>query len=391
MSRHAQPWYRSDRKIWCVTINGIRHKLGPNKKKAFERFHELMRQPSREKVVAEAVASILDPFLDWVERNRSAATFEWYRCRLQSFVERYPELTIDQLRPYHVEQWAGAPHLAVTSRRNLMRSVKRAMKWAVSQGYLEKSPIEHMEVPGGQAREVYIPPDEFSTLLDYVIDPNFADLLVVTYECGCRPQESLRVEARHVDLARYRWVFPPSEAKTKSMPRIVYLSERAAAITAGLVSKHPAAPLFRNRRDHAWTKDAIGCAFDRLQVRMAKIAMKAQGIVIDEREVVEFSKTLAKCRIVHGVQEEKPRAELLAEARRKLTQRTARTLAPHYSLYALRHSWATNALRNGVDSLTVAILMGHRDPSTLARTYQHLSHNPGHLLAEARRASVALG
>jgi hypothetical protein len=174
MSRRAQPWYRSDRKIWCVTINGTRHKLGPNKKKAFERFHELMRQPSREKVVADAVASFLDPFLDWVERNRSAATFEWYRCRLQSFVERYPDLTVEQLRPYHVEQWAGAPHLAVTSRRNLMRSVKRAMKWAVSQGYLEKSPIEHMEVPGGQAREVYIPPDEFSTLLDYVIDPNFA-------------------------------------------------------------------------------------------------------------------------------------------------------------------------------------------------------------------------
>ena len=84
--------------------------------------------------------------------------------------------------------------------------------------------------------------------------------------------------------------------------------------------------------------------------------------------------------------QDKPKAELLAEARRKLTQKATRSLAPRYSLYGLRHSWATNALKNGIDALTVAILMGHRDPSTLARTYQHLSHNPEHMLSEARRA-----
>jgi integrase len=119
-------------------------------------------------------------------------------------VEKHPQLTIEELGPHHVEKWAGRPHLAQTSRRNLMRAVKRALKWAVAQGYLESSPIEHMEVPGGQAREVYVRPEEFNQLLDYVVDPGFADLLAVTYECGCRPQESLRVEARHVDLAK-RW------------------------------------------------------------------------------------------------------------------------------------------------------------------------------------------
>jgi integrase len=249
-----------------VTINGCRHNLGPRKKEAFERFHALMRQPSRQKVVVESVAAVMDPFLDWVERNRSAATYEWYRYRLQNFIERYPDLTVDQLRPHHVEQWAGLPHLAQTSHRNLMRAVKRALKWAVAQGYLESSPIAYMEVPGGQAREVYVTPEEFNKLLDYVVDPGFADLLTITYEIGCRPQESLRVEARHVDLQHKRWIFPPSESKTKSMPRVVYLSERAAAITARLAKQYPAGPLFRNKNGRTWTKDAIGCAFDRLQV-----------------------------------------------------------------------------------------------------------------------------
>ena len=78
---------------------------------------------------------------------------------------------------------------------------------------------------------------------------------------------------------------------------------------------------------------------------------------------------------------------LWAEAKRKLTNRRAAKLAPRYSLYALRHSWATNALQRGLDSLTVAILTGHEDPSTLARVYQHLSHNPEQMLKQARKAA----
>ena len=69
-----------------------------------------------------------------------------------------------------------------------------------------------------------------------------------------------------------------------------------------------------------------------------------------------------------------------------MTYRLACSLMPNYSLYALRHSWATHALQRGVDSLTVAILMGHQDPSMLARVYQHLSLNPSHLLEQARKA-----
>ena len=37
----------------------------------------------------------------------------------------------------------------------------------------------------------------------------------------------------------------------------------------------------------------------------------------------------------------------------------------------------TGACSGGPMHLTVAILMGHSDPSTLAKVYQHLAHNPG--------------
>jgi hypothetical protein len=36
--------------------------------------------------VKEPLAAIVDAFLEWVERNRSPETCEWYRYRLQRFI-----------------------------------------------------------------------------------------------------------------------------------------------------------------------------------------------------------------------------------------------------------------------------------------------------------------
>lgn len=389
MARQPKPWYRKDRKVWCVTVHGVRHVLGPKRKEAFEQFYALMREPRAEPqpVAADGdLAAIFDAFLEWTERNRSAATLEWYRYRLQAFVDAYPELTVLSIKPHHVERWAGTAEHSVTTRRNSMRAVKRCLKWAVAQGYLDSNPIERLEIPSGRSREVYIPPEEFATFVTAVPDRQFAELLTVTYETGCRPQESLRVEARHVDVKHSRWVFPASEAKVKTQPRVVYLSPTALTITKQLMKLHPTGPLFRNANGKPWTKDSVGCAFDRLNIRLGKRALAAADERHDVAEIEAFARTLKPTRSVRGVSVPKSKADLLMEARRKLLDRKARQAAPRCSLYALRHSWATNALKRGVDALTVAILMGHRDPSTLARTYQHLSHHPEHLLAEARRA-----
>lgn len=51
-------------------------------------------------------------------------------------------------------------------------------------------------------------------------------------------------------------------------------------------------------------------------------------------------------------------------------------LAPKWCLYHFRHSWLDRMLKVGVDALTCAILLGHRDPSMVAKTYQHLSQSP---------------
>lgn len=88
-------------------------------------------------------------------------------------------------------------------------------------------------------------------------------------------------------------------------------------------------PIFRNKAGRPWVKDAIGCRFKRLTKQLGK----------------------------------------------------------QYCLYNFRHTFATRKMQEGLDPLTVAELLGHSDPSMLATVYQHLSHDPGHMLHKLRAST----
>jgi integrase len=298
MARRAKPWFRKARGAWFVTVEGVQHNLGADKKEAFERFYQLMRQPQKRVVSSQSLVAVVDAFLDWVKINRSADTFEWYRYRLQRFCERYPDLRTTDLKPFHVQQWVDSyPDLGRTSRRNYLRSVKRCCKWAVQQGYLSANPVEHLEVPTADRRERRVTTDEYERLLTLICDESLKDLVITTWETGCRPQESLRVEARHVELEHQRWVFPKSEAKGKRQPRIIYMSDTALEITRRRMQQFPTGVLFRNSKGRPWTPDAVNCAFDRLRVKLLRKSDHFDPAAL-EKEIHVLLKKLSPDRLV---------------------------------------------------------------------------------------------
>ena len=387
MAKTPKPWFRKGRG-WFVTIGGKQHNLGREKKAAFQEYYRLMqRTPERQKVSGASMATIIDEFLEYVSKNRAPDTYVWYRDLLQKFIVLHPDLRVDDIRPFHVQRWVDAySHLSKTSRRNHMRSVKRCIKWAVTQGYVDHNPLQHLSVPTGERREVLVKEHEYECVLKFVASDSLRDLIVTTWEIGCRPQESLRVEGRHVDMVNQRWVIPPSEAKGERMTRIIYLTDKALEITGRLLKRYPEGPLFRNAQGQAWTSDSVNCALDRVRIRMGKVEMKRRGESIGDDEIAAVIPTLRPMKKVKGVVRAKTPAELRFEAKAKLTNRLATSMVPRYSLYALRHSFATQALERGIDSVTVAVLMGHSDPSMLAKVYQHLTQNPGFLLEQLKKA-----
>lgn len=386
--KFPQPWYRKSRRAWFVTLDGRQIKLGTTKEEALRRYHDLMARPRSRPVPSGSLLALIDTFLEWCHKHRAPDTYEWYRYRLERFAQRHHELKTADLRPFHVQEWLDSLQLSNGSKRNYCRAVKRCLRWATQQGYIDHNPIAHLPLPKAGKRETIISDAEFEEILGLVRDRSFRDLLIVTWETGCRPQESLRVEARHIDLANQRWVFPETESKT-DIPRVVYLTDNALDITQRLMLLHPSGPLFRNSRGEPWTTDAVNCAFVRIQIRMGlrRLEQKVQPkdrrrryLAVPEEEVEKLAKTLPAGK--------KTKAELMHEARRKLTYKLAREAAPKYSLYTLRHTWMNRLLTKGVDALTVAFLAGHTDPSTLAKVYAHLSQNPRYLLEQAKKATA---
>jgi integrase len=246
MPHFPKPFFRPARNLWYVQLAGRQINLGPDRAEAFKNYHLLMAeqratpQPpvpaaARADECPLAVVQLVDRFLDFVQKHRSADTYRWYKDRLNLFCNAIPaDLTIDELKPFHVQQWVDScPGLASGSKRNHCRSVVRAMRWAEQQGYVDRSPLTHFQKPPAGKKEQVVTAGEYAKLLAHTRDQAFKDLLTVTWETGARPQETLRVEARHVDVPNGRWVFPAGEAKGGRLPRVGTLASATAVPCCG--------------------------------------------------------------------------------------------------------------------------------------------------------------
>jgi integrase len=388
MKKFPKPWYRASRATWYVTIRGQQQNLGPDKETAWELYKQLLVQSPEPAahVHGQSVLGLIDKFLAWCREHRVNDTYEWYRWRLQQFAQAVPRtLTADQLRPFHIDEFLQKHEgWADGTKHGVARAVQRAMRWAEKQGYIAKSPIAHYEKAKPGRRTLVIAPDEFERLLALGGGQPFRDLLSATWETGCRPQESLIVEAKHVDLVNARWVIPPDDSKDERWPRIVYLTDIALEITRRLMHQNPAGPIFRNSDGNPWTPYAVNCAFIRLQIRLGLQRMKKQGITIEATPKPDEPASAARARA--SAEQRKERICKLRDRRKEVT-RLAKQHGQKYCLYNFRHSWLDRALKRGVDALTCAILMGHRDPSTISKVYQHLSQSPDYLRGAAKKAA----
>ncbi|HEX8199235.1 MAG TPA: hypothetical protein VF590_02020, partial [Isosphaeraceae bacterium] len=286
MPRFPKPFFKKSHQSWYVQIDGRQVRLGPDRDAAHRRYHELMAagpkvEPPPSRTSSPRLVDIFDHFLAFCRDQRAPDTYEWYRWRLQMFTDEIASgLTVATLKPFHLDDWLGKhPAWASGTKNGMCRAVQRALRWAERRGRIERSPIAHYEKPRLGRRTIVVTPAQFEEMLECVPQQEFRDLIVATWETAARPQESLVVEARHVDLENNRWVFPPEESKVDRWPRVVYLSPVAIEITRRLMLLHPSGPLFRNSNGDPWTTFSVNCAFIRLQTTIGMKRLKEKGLM----------------------------------------------------------------------------------------------------------------
>jgi integrase len=339
MPHHPKPFFRTGRGYY-VQIGKQQIKLadGPEcpaqETLAWQQYHRVMAEqgaaPAQsipQKPTVLTVAEIFDKYLAWCQQHREQRTYDWYHDHIQDFINRKPDaarLPATELKPFHVVEWADSHGEAWSPayRRGAIVAIQRPFNWAADLGYIDASPIRKIPKPQPQRREQFVSPEEWVKIRDHYAEGDpFRDLLEFGWETGCRPQESKRIEARHVDLEHHRVVFPASEAKGKRFTRIIWMTPRAEEIIKRHLEQYPEGVLFRNEDGAPWTNQAISCRFGRLKKHL-------------------------------GVK---------------------------HALYDLRHGFAQDMLEQGTDAVTVSHLMGHRSTRMLENHYSHMDQAHSHL------------
>lgn len=149
MPHFPKPFFRKQTKSWYLQLDAQWIPLGKDEEKAFRKHHGIMAA-RRELVPEVAVVYLIDAFLEWTKNNREESTFEWYLFHLNSFCQAIgPDIRTCHLKPIHVTRWLDKKYKGRSDnyRHSAIRTVQRAMNWAVKQGILETSPVKSVEKP----------------------------------------------------------------------------------------------------------------------------------------------------------------------------------------------------------------------------------------------------
>lgn len=340
--RRPQPFFRKDRSLWYVQLNGRQINLGRDEVEAWKEFHRLMMdvaqgQPSalEDSITARDVFNL---FLTDLARTSAAATHDFYERYCQSFKVTLPKtMKPNEVKPFAVYQWlATHPTWGPASRRAAIRSVKRAFAWAADAGLIVASPLGKLQRPPNTRRETLLTREQVEYAVRACRFDASRDLLRLLADTGCRVQEARMIEARHID-ADGRIVFPANEHKTGSKtgkPRVIYLPESVRLIVEQRAKSFPVGPIFRSVSGQPWTRNTIRLVFRALRRHKE-----------------------------HG-----------------------KVLPPDLCGTLFRHAWITESLRRGLSPQDVAELAGHSSLDMITRIYSKLAKMTQHLIDAARRA-----
>ena len=336
--RIPKPWLRKQTGSWYVKIGGVQHPLGKDRKEADKAYHRLMAGeglalPARKL----PLAGLIEHFLADAANGVTPETAAWYRRFLADFEARFPKLPPAEIAPRHVRAWVAAERKkrwGQSSQRSAITILKRLLNWAAENRMIPANPIEDFEKPAATVRDRVLSADERGRILAWYPEGDpFRDFLVAMMESGIRPGEAIKVTAADVDFAQGVWVIAGKTTARTGKDRVVYMTPTLLELTRRLAARHPDGPIFRNADGNPWTLQAINCRFRRKKVRKSD------------------------------------------------------KLDDDVTAYVYRHSFATDALENGVPDATVAELMGHSGTAVLHKHYSKLREKREHLRRAAEQAT----
>jgi integrase len=262
------------------------------------------------------VSGLITGFLADADGRVKPNTLATYQGLLTPFSRLHGATQAAELTAATSEAYARRPGWSLSMRHNFLGALATAFRFAVRSKLLRENPLTGLRRPPKASRgsKAVVPPEDFARLLE-AATPALRSLLKLLHETGARPSELSHLEAIDIDFVNAVAVLADHKtAHATGRPRVIILTAAAVELLREMSERYPVGPLLRNSKGRPWTKDGIGLA-------------------------------VRRCREKAGV----------------------KAIA-----YGLRHTFATEALANGVPDAHVAELLGHAGTTMLHKHYSHL-------------------
>jgi integrase len=334
MARPSKPWFRESKGAWFVTVGGrmvnLRVRGRENVRDATRAWHKVMagegvtvppegpaapRQRPETPPAVPTVALVISAFLSDAESRVQPITLVYYRRFLVPFSDEHGTLTADSVTPPVAEAYARKPTWSSSTRHDCLGTLATAFRWAERARLIPRSPLVGLTLPPkeSQGADAVIPEEDFARMMR-ATSGDFRALLRFLWLTGCRPSEATNLTAKAVDWASACIVLRKHKTAHKGKARVIYLSAEASAVLDDQRTRHPTGLLFPNRNGGAWGRKVLAQKMWRLQ---RKLGIRATA-------------------------------------------------------YGFRHTFASDALSNGVPDAQVAELLGHSGTAMLHKHYSHL-------------------
>lgn len=336
-----KPFFRKQTNCWYVKDNlGKFIRLDPDEEKAYQIWSRLI-ELSNFRHINATIEALCEGWLTTFTDQLSPERLNKLSGLLGAFVDYIEEQFEEQERKplakdittKDVTGWLRMKRKrhgkklvwSVARQRDAGQAVQRVYKWACGgAGWLPPNEITQMRFETPEPRDTLVTRAIHETLMKECNNRkdarSFGLVLIALWHSGARPITIRDVTAQHVG-PECDWIFKIHKTGKKTKRRLVVrTSPCLATLTKILAHFRPKGPLFLNARGDQWTKDTI--------------------------------------------------------ARRMARMRKRLKIEEEFTPYSYRHTFATDALLNGVDIATVSTLMGHTSPEMVFKVYGHIGkHN----------------
>ena len=353
---NGKPYYRVS-----ATIDGKRRQVyGDGEKDALRKLEALKDSAKQGFNLDKRNAKVGEVFKYWLLNVKrievKASSFARYECSYRNHIEAYPisEMALSKLDSATMQKYINylyeGEHLSSSTITETIKVWKMFLAWATDEGYLVKNPAKKISVPEQKTRKPNKPIETFTKeerikIATYMEEScyQYRELIQLAFATGMREGELLGLkwediydDAIHVNRSTAMATKIDAEGN-RTWVREVWNPKTANAVRT--------IPL--NKQTVAMLKD--------LRLKQMKYLF-AHG-----HKQSEFVFTSSTGELVES--------RILLRSYKRMLERAG---VPYRKFHAIRHTFATEAIKSGVDAKALQLLMGHSD---ITMTYKYVQAN----------------